>query len=358
MLGRSGLGLIVLGVLLVCLTLAVADLLLLVLGVLLIIFGGILFGVFLSGLTHWLSQRTWLNYLAAYIVVVLTLVVAVVGGGVFMGAQVAQQVVVLWSELQDLSLELFQRLQENDFARENLPDLQDVRNSLGGEGAASHWLRGVQHLGSTVGQIGLVFSGGIVIFVLGAYLAFALAMYTAGIVKMVPLDRRDRAREVLSKLYIILNRWIVGRLISMAIIGVCTTIGLWLMGVPLPFTLGVLAALLTFIPNLGPVMAAIPQALLALKVGPMLAVYVILFNIVLQAIESYLIDPLIQLHEVTLPPALTVSVQLLMATLLGIVGALFAAPLAAALMVLVQMLYIQDYLGDPRPGRMLRRAET
>jgi len=80
--------------------------------------------------------------------------------------------------------------------------------------------------------------------------------------------------------------------------------------------------------------------------------YVILFNLVLEGIESYLVTPLIQQHEVSLPPIVTIAAQLLSGTLLGILGLMMAAPLVVVLTVLVQMLYIEDRLGDPDPGKL------
>lgn len=186
----------------------------------------------------------------------------------------------------------------------------------------------------------------VVIFFLGIYTAATPAIYRRGLVKLVPPAHRERASEVLSDLRVTLWRWILGRLFSMSVIGVATAIGLWLMGVPLPITMGVIAALLTFVPNIGPVLSVIPPLLLALPQGMMLGVYVVLFYLVLQLVESYLLTPLVQRYEVSLPPALTISVQLLMGVLAGILGLALATPLAAATTVLVKDLYIHDVLQD------------
>jgi predicted PurR-regulated permease PerM len=114
----------------------------------------------------------------------------------------------------------------------------------------------------------------------------------------------------------------------------------------------VVAACLTFIPNIGPLLAAVPQFLLALNVGTSTAMYVIVLNIVLQAVESYLITPIVQRRQVTLPPILTIAAQLVMGAVAGVVGIMMAAPLVVVTMVLVQMLYIQDELGDSHSGQL------
>ena len=168
------------------------------------------------------------------------------------------------------------------------------------------------------------------------------------------MKRRQRLGQTLEKMRSILGFWIVGRLISMCIVGILTTAGLWLLNVPQAIALGVVAGLLTFIPNFGPILAVIPQALLALEVGVNTLAYVVILNVVLQAVESYLVTPVVQRYEVSLPPALTICSQLILGVLLGAIGVIMAAPLTAAILVAVQMLYIHDRLGDPRPRQLAR----
>ncbi|WP_372718966.1 AI-2E family transporter, partial [Novipirellula sp.] len=201
-------------------------------------------------------------------------------------------------------------------------------------------------------SVGWAMTGAIVIFFVGAYAAYEPRLYCNGLTKLFPKERRGRVSDVLQQLRDALGRWIVGRVMSMTLVGILTAIGLWFLDVPLPITLGVVAALLTFIPNIGPLMAAVPQVLLALNVGTETAIYVIVFNLALQGIESYLITPMIQRHEVTLPPILTIAAQLWMGIIVGVIGIMMAAPLVVVLMVLIQMLYIHDRLGDPNPGEL------
>jgi predicted PurR-regulated permease PerM len=123
---------------------------------------------------------------------------------------------------------------------------------------------------------------------------------------------------------------------------------LWLLGIPLAFSLGVLASLLTFIPNIGPVLAALPALLLAFVDSPTRALYVALLYLGVQAVESYGITPFIERETVSLPPAVTLATQLALGLLAGFAGVIVAAPLAAVGVVLVQTFYIQDVLGDGR----------
>jgi len=129
-------------------------------------------------------------------------------------------------------------------------------------------------------------------------------------------------------------------------IGLLTWIGLSILGVPLALTLGLIAGLLSFIPNFGPIMSAVPAILLAFIDSPISALYVLILFIVVQLIESNLVTPLIERRTVELPPVLTIVAQLALTILFGAVGLILATPILAVVMVLVQTLYIQDVLGD------------
>ena len=115
----------------------------------------------------------------------------------------------------------------------------------------------------------------------------------------------------------------------MALIGVLTGIGLWLLGIPLPAILGVITATLTFIPNIGPILSLVPALLLGLLQGPMTAVYVVLLYLGVPVVETYIVTPVVQKKMVLLPPVVTLIAQLLAGSVLGGLGLMLAAPLAA-----------------------------
>lgn len=129
---------------------------------------------------------------------------------------------------------------------------------------------------------------------------------------------RPKAREVLSVLKTALQRWLVGRMLLMIANAVVTAFGLWLMGVPLALALGVISGILNFVPNLGPIIAGIPAVLLALMESPMKALYVSIFYVGYQALDGYVLTPLVQKKTVALPPALTIASQAVLGVLLGV----------------------------------------
>ena len=190
-----------------------------------------------------------------------------------------------------------------------------------------------------------------------------------GFVALFPAGRRQEVRRILRELYETVQRWFVGQLASMLLIGFLSTVALYLIGVPFALLLGIFSGLISFIPFVGPLISVIPPLLLALIGTPIDALWVVLAYAVIQTIESYLIQPLIMSRAVSLHPAVVMFALLIMGTIFGFVGVLLAVPLVAALAVLLRELWIErmDSLGtDPKPpspkrepkrrGRRLWRA--
>lgn len=186
----------------------------------------------------------------------------------------------------------------------------------------------------------------LVVVVTGIYLAASPRMYVTGLVMLAPHARRERYRQVLGRLAQTLRWWMVAQLIPMAAIGVLTMIGLKLIGIELWLILGLLAALLNFIPNFGPLISGTPAFLLALAQSPTKAMWVVVLYIVVQSLEGYILTPLVQRRAVQLPPALLILFQVLAGLLLGALGVVLAAPLLGVIVVAVKMLYVEDVLGD------------
>ncbi|QDV71770.1 pheromone autoinducer 2 transporter [Rosistilla carotiformis] len=321
--------------LLIALVLATAGLLVPTLNVSLLILAGLLFGVFVHAISAWSAKKLSLSYRTTYLVVVALMLVAI-GLGIFqLGSQVADRADELWNQLQSAAQTANEQLEQHAWAQKHLPDVSDIEEQL--TQSSSDILPAVlQRLQS----LGWGMTAALVIFFIGLYAAYDPDLYRDGLVKLMPPGKRARTQKVLDRMNGSLQRWIVARFVSMAIVGIATAIGMWAFGIPMPITLGVLAALLTFIPNIGPLLAAVPQMLLAVNVGTQMVLYVLLFNFVLQTLESYLITPIVQQREVSLPPVLTIAAQLLMGVVVGILGVMLAAPMVVVAMVFVKTLYI------------------
>ena len=191
-----------------------------------------------------------------------------------------------------------------------------------------------------------VIGGIVVILFLGLYFCAETPLYASGVLRLVPLARRPRVGEILHETASAIWYWMLGRLFSMTVLGSLTALGLWIIGVPLPVALGFLAGILTFIPYIGAFVSAIPSVLLAASVELNMAVYVIVLYVGVHIIEGYILVPLVQRRVVHLPPALMLSAQIILGSLAGFLGLLFATPLMAAALVLIRMVYVEDVLGD------------
>lgn len=186
----------------------------------------------------------------------------------------------------------------------------------------------------------------VLVVLLGVFFAAQPRTYREGLVRLVPPPRRARTREVLAQIGDTLQWWLLGKLVSMTLVGALSSLGLWLLGVPFALALGLIAALLGFIPNFGPVLAVIPAALVALSQSPAAAGYVVLLYLGIQTVESYVITPLIQQRALALPPGLILATQLVVGGLLGALGLALATPLLSAAVILIETLYVEDVLQD------------
>ncbi len=186
----------------------------------------------------------------------------------------------------------------------------------------------------------------LIIFAIAVYLASDPSLYVRGFLRLFPVRKRGRIHDVLRELNYILRWWLFGQSISMLILGISTASFLYFMDVPMALFLGILTAAMTFIPNLGPVIAGVPTVLTAFTVSPATALIVFLFYVVLQNIEGFIITPNIHSRIISMPPVLILSAQVLLAVLTGIPGVILAMPLVAVIMVLIRRLYIEDVLND------------
>lgn len=308
--------------------------------VLLLVFGGVLLGIFLRRLATFVSAHTRLAPSPALALVLLAITGALVAAFWLQGDRIATESGRLREDLPRAMAELRARIAGSELGEDLMAELPDDPATLLPDDQDA-----VSQVTGFVSRTFSALAGGAVILFLGIVFAATPGIYVQGILALFPQHRVPRMREALETVSDTLWWWLIGRLISMTFIGLVTGVGLALLGVPLAFVLGLLAALLSFIPNLGPILSALPAILLGLAQGPHTALWVAALYSVVQVVESYLLEPIIDRKTIYLPPALTITAQLLMALAAGLLGVMLATPLAAAIVVLVTMLYVQDVLG-------------
>lgn len=302
--------------------------------VLLLAFAGGLLAILLNGISRLFAQWIHWPYRVVLLTVLLCLLLLVMGFFWLALPLISKQLVELFHALPQAYGDLQKQLSAYGIQpsfKESLADELIFKNE--------HILSQLHNLFSfTVGTV----TSFAIFVLLGVYLAYDPERYVAGFLALIPKHKRARVKGVLDKVCINLRWWIVSKLVAMAIIGLLTVIGLKLLDVPLAFILGLLIALLTFIPYIGAIIASIPAILIALSIDPWKALYVTLLYLGIHMIEGYLITPLVEQRTVSLAPALTVLAQLLLVILTGFIGLALASPLTVVAIVLVRELWIKD----------------
>ena len=313
--------------------------------VLLIVFASILGATLLHGGAEWLAKHTPLPFWAALAVFTTAIVAGVAALGMVAAPVLAEQAGQLWQQVPRALATVRATLEKQSWGPALLSQvsLEGLATPSSGGAIAG---RATSAVASTFGALGNF----AIICVLGVFLAADPGTYRCGIVALVAPSQRQRAEAVLNQLGATLQSWMLAQLLSMAVIGLLTALGLYLLHVPLAVVLGVIAALFTFIPNLGPILAAAPAVLLGFAVSPIQGAYVAALYVGVQVIEGNVTTPMIQQYTIALPPALIIAAQLLMAGAFGLLGLALATPLLAVAITLTQLLYVHGFLGS-EPGR-------
>ena len=187
----------------------------------------------------------------------------------------------------------------------------------------------------------------IVIAFLGIFFAADPVGYREGFLRLLPVEKRDVVRSALVDAGHSLRWWLVGQVVTMALVTVSVSAMLFATGIPNAILLGLISGLLNFIPFLGPILAAIPIFLASMSEGASTLIPVMSLFIVIQSLEGYLISPLIQKRAVSLPPAWSLTALVAFGVLFGPMGVALATPVLAVARVLVLRLYVEERLERP-----------
>lgn len=271
----------------------------------------------------------------------LLLIIGLLAFGIFIGGMtIANQFDALWRALGEAWDMVATQLNHWGIPVARTFDTEDLAGAIpepqtifGGAGAM---------LGTGLGMLSNI----VIVFLTGVFLAIDPARYRDGLILLLPMRQRPRAREVLGKVGLTLQHWLVGQLALMAIVGGLTTALLLLMGISYAVTLGLIAGVLNFIPFVGPIIAFVPLALSMIGQDLTTALIVLGGYTLIQQFDANVTTPLIQDRVVNLAPALTIVFLLFMGVTLGPIGVALGTPLLAAVRVLVLELYVRDVLGD------------
>ena len=301
--------------------------------ILLVLFAGCLGALVLATLTSLLQSYLRIPRTFAFAVLLAGLGLALALGAWLRGPELAQQFGQLQVDVPEAAKRLYSSLGNTGWGRWLLDNTPDDRQLSSWLSYAASGIRGaLSMVVSTLACLLLVVMASI-------YLAAEPEFYLSGLQRILPSSIRTTVEACLAGAIRTLRFWLLSRLISMTAIGLIIAGGLALLRVPLAGTLGIIAALLTFVPNIGPLASALPAALMAFAISPTKGFFCVGLFCLAHFIEGNFVTPLSDRQIVKLPPFLTLSLQLLLIPAAGALGVALAAPLLAATLGIVRVLF-------------------
>ncbi|WP_324750748.1 AI-2E family transporter [Sphingomonas sp. LY54] len=314
-------------------TLAAAYVLWLLVDLLLLLFACALVSLILLTFTNAFRRRTGLPYGVALVLVVAGLLAFVGGAVVFFGATMQTEFAELGTRLPASWADLQARLQNSALGAAILERAQGVAPS--GQTIVSAATGALAAVGGALSGLVLVLVGGL-------YLAAQPTLYATGLLRLIPPQARASAAETLDAISVSLRNWLKGQALGMLVVGAGTGFGLWLVGVPAAWAIGLVAGLAEFVPYLGIFVAAIPAVVLGFGQGTDTGLWTVGVLIAVQQLQGNLVMPLLQNRMVDLPPAVTIFGIIAAGILFGLPGVLLATPLTIVVLVLVRRLYLEE----------------
>lgn len=298
--------------------------------VLLLILAGTLIAVYFHGLSELIQRKTkWKNGLCLAVSIVGSLLlIALVCW--LIGAKVQAQIAEMSDTLPKTIEKTKEQLNQSSLGKKIVEKLSSSDTQQHAQSLMQTFFK------STFGVLGDIY----VVLFIGIFFTAAPKIYKQGVIKIIPPRGKEQAETILNSIGNNLKKWLKGKLFAMLVVFVLTSIALAIMGMPMWLTLALIAGVLNFIPNFGPLIAMIPAVLIAFLQGPSTALWVAILYIVVQIAESNFITPMVQQKLISIPPALIIIAQLLIAPLTGGWGLVLATPLMIIIIVLVQEVYI------------------
>lgn len=302
-----------------------------------ILFIAIVMGTVIRPAVAWL-HRQGLPRMVGVILVYLLLLVLLIGFGLLLFPLIAEQGVAIAAAVPGYYHSLREWIVNypNQWLR-RLGEFLPI--TLSGQGSVQQ--TGQQMLDSAGQMLGYASSAAQVIFTFTALLLLAFYWTLDGprtirsLLPLVPMGRRESSRELISAMETKVGAYIAGQAILCLIIGLMALVAYWLIGLPNVLVLAFIAAVMEAVPLIGPLLGAIPAALVGLSLGPDKLVWVIVATVVIQQLENSLLVPRVMRQAVGVNPFVSLLALFAFSSLLGLAGALMAIPMAALIQLLL-----------------------
>ncbi len=317
--------------------------------VVLLVFIAVLMAVYLSAITDQLEQRwgvrRWLGLTTAVIATVL----ALFGMGALLIPPVLDQTQALISGLpntladaQNALAQLARRypvFRRSEFADPTSGLVASLINDASGFLAGSL----VPYLRVT----GKLFIESFSVLVMALYLARQPSLYYHGVLALVTPRHRPLARRIVLDVVATLRHWVVGQLLAMLVLAILTALGLLVLGVPYWLAFGLFTGLVAVVPFFGTLVSTLLPALFVIGAGDWVRTLAVIgLGVVVHIFEANFVVPRIMQRQVALPPVLTISSVLIMATLLGPIGLVVAVPVLAVTLVVIRHVLQGEIYGE------------
>jgi predicted PurR-regulated permease PerM len=304
-----------------------------------ILFITIVMGTVIRPVVSWLHRRglpriagvmlVYLLLLALFIGFVLLLFPLLVEQGTTITAAMPGYYQSLREWMVNYPNQLIVRL--SDFLPAALPSLDPRATQQTGAELMASAGQGLGYI-TLAGQVGFIT---IVILVLAFYWTLDGPRTIKSFLLLVPQDRRESISELILAMETKVGFYLAGQGFLCLVIGLLALIAYLLIGLPNALVLALVAGILEAVPMVGPLLGAIPAALVALSLGPDKLVWVIVATVVIQQLENSLLVPRVMSKAVGVNPFVSLLAFFAFSSLLGIGGALMAIPMAAILQLLL-----------------------
>lgn len=186
----------------------------------------------------------------------------------------------------------------------------------------------------------------LIIMIVSIFLLADPMDYARGFLSVIPLPYQPRAVEIMVQLRKTVVTWMTAQSLSITVtIALVWIILGWILGVPNALALGVIAGIMTFIPNIGSIVPLIPITIFTLADEPRKLPLVLAAYLLIQQLESNFITPSFVKRQLSIPAGALLIFQLISGALFGVLGIVLAVPLLAVIITLIREIYVYDVLG-------------
>ncbi|MGB6294946.1 MAG: AI-2E family transporter [Rivularia sp. (in: cyanobacteria)] len=286
----------------------------------------------------------WLGVILFYLGLIGGLIVV----GLLIGPSVSEQIQRLARRF-PIYLENLGIAVENLAARVGITQLETIEQFFDLQALTNGLFRSSQKLvlrsfGVTFGILGAVINL-ILAVVISGYMAAGSKSLIRGLVSFFPQPWDQRLEAQVLPISRRMGGYVQGRVLVSLILGVVITLALRVLGLSeFALALGTIAAFTNVIPFVGPVLGAVPALIVAIPQGGLTFVWVLLLFVIIQNLESYVLDPLLVGNTVRVHPFYQLLAVLGGTQVLGIIGAVIVPPWVAGITVVIENLYLRPKL--------------